>query len=306
MKNILSYSLALLSQLGHFSCVKAGEDLYCVSHDQINRCLHKGRFQAFADLGSLPPGGDIIVDDTIIAKSYSKNIEGVGYFYSSKDKKSLPGLNCVLILWVVGKEVFVLDVIIKEKGAETKNELVQESFLRLYELGLKPSMVLFDVWYACCTTLNLLNEWGWQYLSQVRGNRLLDGFGVKKHKFYGAKSRYGYLKGVHHKVQVIKNGDRYFVTNSMTPLNSVTARILYTKRWVIETVFRGLKDELHLEECSARSLDAQFNHILACFEAYFFLKKQFPGYSLEKAHREFFRLLHGNKANQERFLAMAA
>jgi hypothetical protein len=306
MKHLHAYSLALLSQTGHFSCVKAGEDLLFVSHDQINRCLHRGGFQAFAEMELLPEGGDVIVDDTLIAKPYCKQIEGVGYFYDSKEKKSLPGLNCLLILYVKDKEVFVLDVIIKEKGGKTKNDLVRESFIRLYELGLKPFVVLFDIWYAAYKTLNLLDGLGWRYLSQVRENRLLEGMPVKKHRFYGANSRYGYLKGVHHRVQVVKNGDRYFVTNDVEPFSSVLAAKLYQRRWTIETVFRDLKDQLHLEKCAARSLNAQYNHILACFEAYFFLKSQFPDMSLQKAHRQISRQLIRETANQERFLAMAA
>lgn len=306
MKPLHAYSLALLSQVGHFSCVKAGEDLLFVSHDQINRCLHRGGFQAFADLGLLPEGGEVIVDDTVIVKRYCEQIEGVGYFYDSKEKKSLPGLNCLLILYVMGKEVFILDVIIKEKEGETKNDLVRESFLRLYECGLKPTVVLFDIWYAANKTLNLLDELGWRYLCQVRENRLLDGIHVKSHRFYGANSRYGYLKGVHHRVQVIKNGDRYFVTNDAEPVNSVMAAKLYKRRWTVETVFRDLKDQLHLQKCSARSLNAQYNHILACFEAYFFLKRQFPDISLQKAHRQVSRELIRDPDAQERFLAMTA
>src|SRR5262249_15456071 len=151
-----------------------------------------GGFQAIASLESLPEDGDMIVDDSVIVKRYSEHIEGVGYFYDSTEQKSLPGLNVVLVLWVKGKEIFVLDVIIKEKGGKTKNELVRESFLRLQELGLKPSFVLFDSWYACSDTLNLLQTWGWRYLSQVKENRNLDGLAVKKHRYFGAKSRYGY------------------------------------------------------------------------------------------------------------------
>ena len=226
-------------------------------------------------------------DDTVINKQFSKKIEGVSFVYSSSEKKVIPGLTCMLVLWVYGSQVFVLDVIVWQKGGPTKNELVRQVLKRLYSEGLKPTFVYFDAWYTAYETLNLLQSYGWQYVARIKGNRYFNGMPISQHRYFGAKSLYGRLRGVGHEVQVVKNGDRYLVTNDAKPHTSCSLAKLYRNRWVIEVVFRELKTVLHLEECSSRSLKAQTNHIMACLTAYSLLRKRFPDKSLQAAQRQF-------------------
>jgi hypothetical protein len=122
----------------------------------------------------------------------------VSYQYSSSDEKVLNGLCFILILWVSGKQVFVLDALIWRKGGPTKNELVQMAFRRYRLAGIQPSTVLFDAWYAASSTLNLLGSWGSKYLARVKDNRLFGNRHLTEHRFCGANGKYGKLKGVIH------------------------------------------------------------------------------------------------------------
>ena len=305
MNYLRAYSLALIETEGHFSAVKGSRKLP-TSHDRLSRSLYQGGFSGLSDWSDLPPRGILIVDDTVIAKPHTKAIEGVAYVYSSSEKKALPGLTCQLVLWRVDTEVFVLDVVICEKGGANKNELFRQTVLRLYELGLQPEYVTFDAWYGSKETLNLLQEVGWVYVTKLKSNRILSGRKLSDHRFYGANSRPGQFNGVNHTVQVAKHGQVYLATNMGDAVTSRWVWARYRRRWVIETVFRDLKDTLHLEKSRVRSLKAQFNHILACLEAYQFLKRQFPKHSIQAAQQEFLCLSHNRKALLTGFLAYAA
>ena len=264
---IIPYILFLILTEGVFSCLKASGLWLLSSHDALSRWLVGDGVSVCADLRMLPAGGCIVIDDTVINKQFSKKIEGVSFVYSSSEKKVIPGLTCILVLWVCGKQVFVLDVLVWRKGRPTKNELVRQTLTRLYCEGLQP----------------------------IKGNRYFNGMPVSQHRYFGAKGMYGRLRGVGHAVQIVKDGDRYLVTNDMQQHTSRSLAKRYGNRWVIEVVFRDLKTVLHLEECSSRSLKAQTNHIKACLAAYILLKNLFPDKSLQAAQRQFIqRYRQGN------------
>ncbi len=230
-----------------------------------------------------------MIDDTVIAKPHSRSIEGVKWQYASSKDKVLPGINLLLILWVADETVYVLESLFP--GDENRNELLQEVLRRLSEAGFQPEHVLFDAWYAASKTLNLIHRLGWTYVCRMKGNRLFNGQPIESYPFYGAKGRRGRLKGVNHKVQIVKHGDRYLLTNETAFLHtSMTLAEAYAKRWVVETVFRDLKSVLHLEKCSCRNLEAQFNHALCVLEAYLHLRQAFPTLSVQAAQQEVLRL----------------
>ncbi|MEI7475439.1 MAG: transposase [bacterium] len=81
---------------------------------------------------------------------------------------------------------------------------------------------------------------------------------------------------------------------------------LYRKRWIIETIFRDLKSYLHLEECYARTLKAQINHINACMDAFLFLKNKYPDKSIETARQDYLNIYHSEKVNNYAALSCAA
>jgi hypothetical protein len=279
------YSLALILTEGTFSCVKAANTLGFVSHDHLTRALAKTfSYTSVVDWGQLPKRGMLVVDDTVIAKPYSKAIEYVTWTYSSSDKKVLPGISCLLALWIVDGKTYVLSVNLP--GSENRNELFRELLQALKSQGFEPECVFFDAWYAASETLNLLQAQGWTYVSRIKSNRIFNNQALESLLFHGAQGQSGKLKGVSHQVQIVKHHERFLVTNNLTPHTSQTLSRLYQERWVIETVFRTLKHVLHLEKCSCRNSDAQLSHVLCSLEALIYLQRTFPGLSPEAAQQQ--------------------
>lgn len=305
MNYLSPYTIALLLNEGKFSSVKASKTVGFASHDLLTRQLsNHWKYRVVTDWSTLIPAGDIVFDDTTIAKCYSKQLENVHWVYDSSEERSLPGYKMLLILWVTPQGTSLLRVLLP--GTENLNELVRYSLKEFSEAGLEPNCVLFDNWYAANQTLNLIHRLGWTYACRMKSNRLFNGVQIKKLKFLGAKSKTGRLKGVAHKVQTVKHCGRYLATNELIPHTSASLAKVYQRRWVIETVFRDLKQVLHLEKCACRSLEAQFNHVLACLEGYLFLKRAFPTKSPEAAQKEILFRWHNQSLSQEDFLAMAA
>jgi hypothetical protein len=289
MKTLHVYSLALILSEGSFSCVKASQSLGFVSHDHLTRELAKEAMPSpVADWKLLPRKGVLVIDDTVIAKPHSEKIKGVKWQYASSKDKVLPGINLLLAVWITDATVHVLEVFFP--GEANRNELVQDLLKRMKQVGFEPECVLFDAWYAASKTLNVVSAQGWTYVCRIRGNRLFNGQAIESYKFHGAQGRRGKLNGVYSKVQIVKHDDRFLVTNELTPHTSLTLAKRYGERWVVETVFRDLKSILHLEKCSCRNLDAQFNHTLCVLEAYLYLRQAFPALSIQAAQQECLKL----------------
>jgi len=306
MNNIDTYRMALLCTEGKFSCAKSAKILESVSHDKLNRFLSILNINPEIDIKNLPVGGKIIVDDSSLSKMYAKSIEGIRYVYCSTLNKAIKGYTVIKIIYVHGNDIYNLEDIIWDKTEGTKNEIIRSRLNDYYKAGLEPEIVLFDLWYGASETFNLLNDFGWKYLCLTKRNRNLNGKRVDSYKYYGGKSLYGKAKGIGHKVQVAKHCKRYIITNLEKPIMSHTGWRLYKERWTIETIFRDLKSFLHFEQCEARTLIAQKNHIQACMDAYLFLRKKYPDKSIEASCRDFLQDFYSKKyTNQDVFELVA-
>lgn len=116
MNNLTTYSMAMVLQRGKFCCHNAAPMLNSTSHDHLSRFLSKTTPISSPYWKNLPSTGYLVIDDCVIDKRHSPQIEGVVFVYSSSDNKTLPGLCFVLLLWVSGKQSFVLDVIVCRKA----------------------------------------------------------------------------------------------------------------------------------------------------------------------------------------------
>ena len=299
-------SLSILLTEGAFSCVKASRSIGLFSHDQLTRDLSKqvAYTAILTPFSSLPKTGDLSVDDTVIAKPHAAEIEGLSYVYSSSDEKVVFGMNVFLAVWRSQGKLYLVQV--ELPGDVSKHALFQELLKQLKEAGCEPDCVYFDSWYASNETLNLIERFHWTYVTRIKGNRIFNGAPLKNQKFFGAKGKLGRLKGVRHKVQIVKHGDRYLGTNVLPTHTSKSLSRQYQRRWVIETVFRALKSVLHLEKCSCRSKRAQFNHLLAAIEAYKCLAQAFPSLGPELAQREFIHHYRTGLLKPEQILRPAA
>lgn len=101
-----------------------------LSHDTVSRSLKSKTFRP-ADLWSLTePLIDkkrpclLIVDDTVLAKTRSQNIELVHYQYSGNDHDVIPGIGLVNLLWhdLESKESLPVDYRVYDKGTDGKTK----------------------------------------------------------------------------------------------------------------------------------------------------------------------------------------
>jgi putative transposase len=208
---------------------------------------------------NLVKDGYLIIDDTIWQR-YGKKLEGVSYVWDSTIGKKVFGTNVVLLIWTDGKRRIPLGLRIWQKGGKSKLKLAEEMLFESRRRGLSPMYVLFDAWYAGESLLNLLDKFGWLYCTRVKKNRLFEGVRIDKtfRHHYGRKT--GNLKKINHEVLIVKDGERYLLTNKLE-LKSAEVKRIYRVRQQIEEVFRLLKQEFGWGKCRANSVQAQKAHL---------------------------------------------
>ncbi len=242
-----------------------------VSHDKLqrllllegkwNKYLQKRYGHLIKSVKSRTRKSFLIIDDTVIAKPYSKELGILSWIYSSGDKQYLYGINVVFIIYSDGKTRYPLGFRIWNKNDnKTKIDLAIELLLeakRRYHL--KPNYVLMDSFYPAAKLLRTVRKLKWHWISKIKSNRLVDG--IQAQDFFDY--RYGNHIGrfsENIKALVVKDHDNYWATSDFS-LTSIIVKKLYRNRQSIEEFFRILKSELRLEGCPSRQAIVQINHI---------------------------------------------
>lgn len=192
------------------------------------------------------------------------------------------------------------------QGEYTKNELFRQALEVLFREGLSPRRVCFDSWFASSENLNMLDTLGWLYVCRMKKNRYLNDHKIQAYRYWGAKSQCGVLRGVQHEVQVVKDGQRFLMTNARQQVNTSALKSWYKRRWAIEELFRELKQCLHLERCHCRSFAQQVQHACHAIAGWQYLRDNYPTKSLYAAKREVLYLVRYDKAWPDAFLNHAA
>ena len=249
-------------------------------HDQFTRLLSHAAsvgqtlltaivFRLFGEL----KGGFLIIDDTVIKKQFSRSIQNVFWVYSSKETRSVLGMNFVLLTWSNGTVTIPLAFRVWRNDKKTKIDLAIQLLRHArHTLRLSPDYVLFDSFYGAGDVLKMLDRYGWKYVTQFKKNRKLDGVQLQRCK----RNPYWLAKGAltsGSEVTIAKHGKNYFATNDHS-LDSAGIRALYKKRWPIEEVFRFLHSKLGMDDCQARSAKAQANHIALCMVAHVLIERE--------------------------------
>lgn len=244
------------------------------SHDQFTRILSRIAsarqtllMLAASRLFGVLKGGVLIIDDTVIKKQFARVIEYIFWVYSSKEERTVLGMNIVVLCWSNGTVTIPLGFRVWKNAKKSKVDLALELLGYAYRtLRLSPDYVLFDSFYASGTILARLKKYRWKWVSQLKKNRIVDGIQVQRFKRNPYWLHRGFLTNGC-EVTVVKYGTRYFATNDHT-LDSAGIRSMYKGRWAIEEVFRFLHSKLGMDDCQARSGIAQANHITLCFLAH--------------------------------------
>jgi putative transposase len=175
------YLMAVLYFTNITTCSAIADAFDSVSHDRLTRMLHgswSGHTLLDLALRTLfaVMGGYLIIDDTVVDKTYAKWLGEAAWVWSSKHNKVVFGVSVVLLVWTDGQVRIPLAFRCWYKGGPSKGELALEllSYAR-NRLRCKPQFVLFDSWYPSKKLLKRLRDYGWYFICQLKKNRHFEG-----------------------------------------------------------------------------------------------------------------------------------
>lgn len=281
------YCQFLLASQRNFTATQAA-DLTAVSHDAITRWLTSVKLTPnilWEHVENLvdKEGGVLVVDDSVIAKQYSRSHELplLSYQYSGAYHKVIQGIGLVNLV-VVGKDSTCIPVdyriFSKKIDGRTKHMHVQEMITLALHRGVTPSVVTFDSWYGSIKTLKFLERNKLIWVTVLKNNRIVDhnehfvdkkipGEGLVVHL-----KAYGMIK-VFKTFSQAKGEVEYLATNKLNMTLS-DIKTVAAQRWKIEEYHRGLKQTTGIEKCQTRNQRSQRNHIFCSILSFVALETQ--------------------------------
>lgn len=249
------------------------------SHDGITRCLvrkfawEKWIILVIHKLFGILSGGYLIIDDTVIAKPYAKKMEGASFVHSSLLDRTVFGYNIVFLCWSNGTLTIPLSWRWYKPNSKTKIDLAMILLHEAkYRWKLTPQYVLFDTYYGAERIINRIVSYQWQVVGQLKCNRIINAAPIKEDLLNQGDATIGDVTALV-KGRIVRHDNKFFFTTdlSLSPKRMIA---LYQKRWPIEEVFRFLKSELRLEQCQARTKQAQKTHLASCVLVYLIFQKE--------------------------------
>lgn len=281
------YCQFLLASQRNFTATQAS-DLTCVSHDQITRWLTSVKLTPnilWEHVEKLveKEGGVLIVDDSVIAKQYSRSHELplLSYQYSGAYHKVIQGIGLVNLV-LANKDGVCIPVdyriFSKKIDGMTKHMHMQEMITLALHKGVKPSVVMFDSWYASVKNLKFLEKNKLTFVTVLRGNRIIDhgehiaDKTIPKEGLVVHLKAYGMIK-VFKTFSQAKGEVEYLATNKLD-MTIMDIKAVAAQRWKIEEYHRGLKQTTGIEKCQARTQRSQRNHIFCSILSFVALEIQ--------------------------------
>ena len=148
--------------------------------------------------------------------------------------------------------------------------------------GFSPRCVLFDGWYASLENLKQVRDFGWHWLTRLKGNRTVTPEDRRSRTLdevaISASGTRLHLKG-YGMIKVFRidapNGDaEYWATNALG-MDELVRREYAELGFQIENYHRDLKQFCGVEKCQVRSARAQRNHIGMAVRAFLRLEWHF-------------------------------
>jgi putative transposase len=281
------YCQFLLASQRNFTATQAS-DLTSVSHDAITRWLHSVKLTPnilWEQVEKLveKEGGVLVVDDSVIAKQYSRShdLPLLSYQYSGAYHKVIQGIGLVNLV-LVGKDnaCTPIDYRIFSKKIDgmTKHMHFQEMVRLAVHRGIKPSAVVFDCWYASVRNLKFLTKNKLTWVTTLSGNRIVDRNEhlsdkiIPKDGLVVHLRAYGWIK-VFKLFSKAKGESEYVATNNLE-MTLLDIKTVAAQRWKIEEYHRGLKQTTGIEKCQARNQRSQRNHIFCSILSFVALEMQ--------------------------------
>lgn len=280
------YIQFLIAAQTRYTCLEAArcqpERAAAPSHDSLNRLLNEVPPDT-EDLWREAQGlvgrerGCLVLDDSTLDKFYAKKIELVTRHWSGKHHRVVQGINLLSMVWTDGSSVVPCDFRVYHKAADeqTKNDHFRDLLKVANERGFQPRFVLFDGWYSSLKNLKALRDYGWHWLTRLKGNRQVNPDGTGNVAVSSLEIPPGglivHLKGYGF-IRVFRteapNGDaEYWATDDLS-MTENDRQELEVQGWQIETYHRGIKQCCGIERAQVRKADAQRRHLLLALRAF--------------------------------------
>ncbi len=268
------YCQFLLASQRNFTATQCA-DLSSVSHDQVTSWLNSVKLTPnilweYVEKFVEKEGGVMVVDDSVIAKQYSRSHELplLSYQYSGAYHKVIQGIGLVNLV-MVGKdnECMPVDyrIFSKKIDGRTKHQHVQEMITLALHRGIHPSVIAFDSWYGALTTLKFLEENKLIWVTALKNNRIVDHHEHLSDKVIPESGLVVHLKA-YGMIKVFKTfsqakGEVEYLATNKLDMTLLDIKTVAAQRWKIEEYHRGLKQTTGIEKCQARMQRSQRNHI---------------------------------------------
>jgi hypothetical protein len=283
---------------GPVSCTEAARvqprSPFAPAHDSFNR-LEPDPNELWEEAEPLveKARGAVIIDDSTLEKRRSKHIGLVTRHWSGKERKVVRGINLITLLWSDGDRRIPCDYRVFSKAdGKTKHDHFWEMLLMAKGRGFSPKYVLFDSWYASVENFKQVRDFGWLWLTRLRGDRRVSSEDRRERALdevpVSAAGTVLHLRA-YGLVQVFRidtpDGDtEYWATNDLA-MDEGARRHYAEVSFAIENYHRDLKQHCGAERCRVRSDRAQRNHIGLAIRAFLRLEWHFftTGVSLFEA-----------------------
>ena len=275
----LEYITFLVAAPHVVSCTEAArvqpEKPRRAAHDAINRLLQRLALDTAplwqeAELLVDRTRGLLVIDDTTLDKPYAPKIALVHRQWSGKHHQIVRGINLVTLVWSDDTHAVPCDYRLFDapNDGDTKNDHFRAMLKTAQHRGFTPRYVCFDGWYSALDNLKLIRTLGWQWLTRLKHNRLVNPDGTGNRPLAECVIRAAgtrlHLKGYGF-ILVFRidtpDGDTEYWATSDELMTMDERRTTARQIWTIETYHRDLKQFCGVEGCAVRSERAQRNHI---------------------------------------------
>ena len=249
--------------------------------------------------------GYVVIDDFVLDKDYSYDIELVRHLYSGKEKAQIKGIGIVTCLYVNPErgQYWLIDYRIYDPERDGKSKITHAKEMLekvIKHKQLEFGYVAFDAWYAAMELLKIVESYGKIYSCTIKGDRKVceqSSFSPEDKPHYlrvnellwsTTEEHSGKLVHLHkfpkgHTVKLFRlvlsqQHTDYLITNEVTQHSTQAAQEAFRPRWFVEQLHREVQQTTGIDQCQARLARIQRNHIACAFLVWVrlsFLAQQF-------------------------------
>lgn len=221
--------------------------------------------------------GVLVIDDSTLDKPYASKMALVTRHWSGKHGRVVQGINLTSLVWTDGDCRLPCDFRLYNKAQDglSKNDHFQHMISAARERGFAPDLVTFDSWYASLDNLKLVRKYKWDWLTQLKNNRLVSidrtgnrpvsDFLIPPHGLSVHLKGYGWITVFK---TVGTNGDFEYWATSRLDMTIEQAAFYALDAWQIEVYHRGIKQFTGIERGQYRLEISQRNHIGLAIRAF--------------------------------------